>query len=90
MNPEEKIDSVLAAIEGLDTALKVFHCALKEFRSIVSEKTRTKVVVRKSEGFKEQLMKVLEEERWNKTKVANRYGVGRRTIYRWMKEFGIE
>ena len=79
----------LDAIEDVQVSLARLRQALKDFNGKSSIGTLG-VTPRKSNDFKYQFLAVLQQNRFNKSKVARVYGVGRRTIYRWMKEYGIE
>ena len=84
----EKVDNVLEALNGFEVALIRFRDSLWELRGEAS--TQLDVAPRKTEAFKEQLIRILKQENWKPTKVAKRYGVSRRTVHRWMKEYGIQ
>lgn len=36
------------------------------------------------------LVRLLEKHKWNKTKVANELKIGRTTLWRWLKKYGLE
>lgn len=38
----------------------------------------------------DDLVHLLEKHKWNKTKVANELGIGRTTLWRWLKKYGLE
>lgn len=84
----EKVDNVLEALNGFEVALLRFRDSLWELRG--EESTQLDVVPRKTEAFRKQLIRILQQENWNRTRVSQRYGVSRRTVHRWMVEYGIK
>ena len=88
MTTEEKIDGVLSALDEVEKGLNRFREALKEFRSDASVCLGTMVCGKNTEEFRRQFIRVLKEENGNKVRVADRFGVSRKTIYRWIKAYG--
>ena len=84
-----KIDELFTVIDEVQVALARLKISLKGFTEETSI-GEFGVKPRNTNDFKEQFLAILQKNRFNKTKVAKMYGVGRRTIYRWMKAYGID
>lgn len=86
---DNKFLDVLNAIDEVQFALTRLKDSINNLKGKTSIGTLG-VTPRKSNDFKEQFLAILQQNRFNKSKVAKVYGVQRRTIYRWMEEYGIK
>ena len=86
---DNKFLDVLNAIDEVQFALTRLKDTINNLKGKTSIGTLG-VTPRKSNDFKEQFLAILQQNRFNKSKVAKVYGVQRRTIYRWMEEYGIK
>ena len=86
---DNKFLDVLNAIDEVQFALTRLKDAITNLKGKTFIGTLG-VTPRKSKDFKEQFLAILQQNKFNKSKVARLYGVGRRTIYRWMVEYGIK
>ncbi len=54
------------------------------------EKQATNINVLRSNDERSKLLHVLEDSHWNKSVAAEKLGIGRTTLWRWLKKYGLE